>query len=170
MNHYFPSLRSALDGYSTRRKTRYLRIDQNIIGQVADIEGEGLPTDTGRVRFIHRHKTAALLEACATMGAHAAEGSTDEVESMSRFGRHLGLAFQICDDLLDVTASTADLGKRAGKDADASKQTYPAAFGVDESRRQAGSEIDAAIAALTPFGDRAANLRGLAQYVIERKA
>lgn len=141
-----------------------------VIGQGADIEGEQIAADPERVRFIHGHKTAALIEACASLGAIAAAGTRSQVDAMQRFGRHLGLAFQICDDVLDATASTADLGKRAGKDATKSKQTYPAAFGLTESRRQARSEIDAAIAALEPFGDAGANLRGLAEYVIERNS
>jgi geranylgeranyl diphosphate synthase type II len=141
-----------------------------VVGQGADIEGEQMPTDAERVRFIHRHKTAALLESCVIIGAHAAYARLSAVDALAQFGRHLGVEFQICDDILDETASTADLGKRARKDARASKQTYPAAFGLDESRRQATSEIDAATAALEPFCDAASNLRGLAKYVIERNS
>src|SRR5262249_30053974 len=115
-----------------------------VVGQGADIEGEQASTDGERVRFIHRHKTAALLEACATMGAHAARAWARGVAGWARLGGHLGLAFKFCDAFLDVPAPTAALGNRAGKDGGASKQPSPAAFGVDECRRQARSEIDAA--------------------------
>lgn len=141
-----------------------------IVGQTADIEGESKPTDAGRVQLIHEMKTAALIRAGCRMGAIAAAASAPEREAMSEYGRRLGLAFQIADDLLDATGTTEGLGKRAGKDAAASKQTYPAAFGMEESRRRAREEVDAARAALAPFGDRAATLRVLAEYVIRRDA
>jgi geranylgeranyl diphosphate synthase type II len=139
-----------------------------VVGQAADIEGEDQPTDADRVRLIHRHKTAALIEACCKMGAIAAAADATGVDAMASYGRHLGLAFQIADDLLDATATTEDLGKRAGKDAEASKQTYPAAFGLDESRRHARAEVDQAAAALKLFGNEAEHLRALAEYVIAR--
>jgi len=139
-----------------------------IVGQAADIAGEQQPTDKELVQFIHRHKTARLVEASCRMGAVCGRASADELERMSEYGRHLGLAFQIADDLLDCTAATANLGKRAGKDADESKQTYPAAFGVEQSRRWARSETEAAAGALAPFGTRADRLRNLASYVMTR--
>ncbi|MBI5863005.1 MAG: polyprenyl synthetase family protein [Planctomycetes bacterium] len=140
-----------------------------IVGQAADIEGEGQPTDADRVRLIHAHKTAALIEGSCVLGALAAQASDEILASVRRYGRHLGLAFQIADDLLDATATTQELGKRAGKDAAASKQTYPAAFGLEESKRQAQKEIDHAMAALAPIGGRASHLRELAQFVISRE-
>jgi geranylgeranyl diphosphate synthase type II len=143
--------------------------DAMIVGQAADIEGENQPTNAEQVKLIHRHKTAALIEACCKMGAIAAGADARTVDGMASYGRHLGLAFQIADDLLDATATTEELGKRAGKDADASKQTYPAAFGVEESRRQARAEVDQAVAALSPFGVEAEHLRALAEYVITRE-
>ena len=139
-----------------------------VIGQAADIEGEELAADRERVKFIHLHKTARLIEASCRMGAIAAGANDEQVARLGEYGRRLGIAFQICDDVLDRTSSTATLGKRAGKDADASKQTYPAAFGLDESRQRAREEADAAIAALTPFGSAADRLRELAEYVISR--
>lgn len=139
-----------------------------VIGQGADIACEGEPVEPEIVRFIHRHKTARLLEATCIMGAIAARASDKQTKTMGEYGSRLGLAFQIVDDLLDCTGAAKNLGKRVGKDADASKQTYPAAFGVEASRRQADEEISAAIEALTPFGEQADNLRGLAQYVITR--
>ena len=90
------------------------------------------------------------------------------MEAVAVYGRRLGLAFQISDDLLDRTGTTKNLGKQAGKDAAESKQTYPAAFGIEESRRRAEEEIEAAVAALEPFGSKAERLCGLARYVIVR--
>ena len=139
-----------------------------IIGQGADIACEGEPADAETVRFIHRHKTASLLEAACVMGAISARASETHKQALSEYGQRLGLAFQIIDDLLDCTGAAEKLGKRVGKDADASKQTYPAAFGVEASRKQAEEEISAAIEALEPFGERADNLRGLARFVIAR--
>lgn len=139
-----------------------------ILGQGADIAGQQQPTDRELVRFIHRHKTARLLEACCKMGALCGHASADKLERMAEYGGHLGLAFQIADDLLDRGGTTANLGKRVGKDTEESKQTYPVAFGVEESHRQARGEIEAAVAALAPFGLRADRLRNLAWYVIAR--
>jgi len=139
-----------------------------VVGQGADIAGEGRPADAELVEFIHLHKTARLLETCCRMGARAADAPAETIELLGRFGRHLGRAFQVVDDLLDRTGSTARLGKRAGKDADVSKQTYPAVFGVDESRVRARQLVESAVQALEPFGSRADRLRDLAQFVITR--
>jgi geranylgeranyl diphosphate synthase, type II len=137
-------------------------------GQAADIAGEGQPADRERVEFIHAHKTAMLLEAACRMGALSAAADETVITAVQRYGRHLGLAFQIVDDLLDVTRSTAELGKRAGKDADVAKQTYPAVFGVDESWRRARQEIDAAVASLPVLGPAGGRLRELAEFVFTR--
>jgi len=139
-----------------------------IVGQGADIAGEQRPTDADLVRFIHRHKTARLIEAACVLGAVAAQAGTVRREALAGYGRHLGLAFQIADDLLDATGETDKLGKRAGKDAGEAKQTYPAACGIEQSRRQATREIEAACQALGTFGPVADNLRHLARFVIER--
>ncbi len=140
-----------------------------ISGQAADIQGETLPTDAARVEFIHLHKTAKLIAAAARMGAVAVGASAAATDALERYGRHLGLAFQIVDDLLDCTSTAAVLGKQAGKDAGAGKQTYPAAFGVEESRRQAAGQVAAAIESLAMFGPAAENLRGLAHFVLTRE-
>lgn len=139
------------------------------IGQAADIAGERRPADRGLLEFIHRHKTAGLLEASCRMGALAGGASDAQIAALSRFGAHLGLAFQIVDDVLDCTGTTATLGKRSGKDCAVEKQTYPAAVGVEESRKLAAAEIAAARAALAPFGARASNLARLAEYVLSRE-
>lgn len=139
-----------------------------IDGQAADVESEGLPADRDRVRYIHEHKTAALIETCCHLGALCGGASTGVVAALARYGRHLGLAFQIVDDLLDFRGREERLGKRVGKDAVANKQTYPAAFGETESEAQARLEVEAALHALESFGGRADRLRGLARYIISR--
>jgi geranylgeranyl diphosphate synthase type II len=139
-----------------------------VSGQASDIEGEQQPPAVDRVQHIHRHKTASLIEACGRLGAASAGVSVEREDALGAFGAHLGLAFQIIDDLLDCTASTEQLGKTAGKDAAVSKQTYPAVFGMEASRAQARREVDAALATLDPFGDAANRLRGLAYFVISR--
>lgn len=139
-----------------------------IAGQAADVEGESLPGSPELVEYIHAHKTTRLLETCCQMGALCANADEQQVAALRRFGQHLGLAFQISDDLLDYGGSTAALGKRVRKDAEASKQTFPSVFGIEQSRVRARQETEAAVAALGPFGERADRLRGLAQYVITR--
>jgi geranylgeranyl diphosphate synthase type II len=121
------------------------------------------------VGFIHRHKTAALIAACARLGAMAAGAEPGTVERLGRFGEPLGLAFQIADDALDLEATGEQLGKTQGKDASSGKVTYPAVYGIDESRRKARSLVASAIAELAPFGPAADLLRDLAHYVVERK-
>jgi geranylgeranyl diphosphate synthase type II len=139
-----------------------------VVGQAADIDGEQRPIDAALVEFIHSHKTARLIEAAGRMGAISAGASETQIGALGRFGRHLGIAFQIVDDILDETSTAEVLGKRAHKDARESKQTYPAALGMDESRCRAQEEIAASLAALEPFGPAADSLRGLAAYVIAR--
>jgi len=142
--------------------------ERMIAGQGADIEGAGRPADPELVHYIHEHKTAALLETCCRLGALCAGASGDAVVALARYGGHLGLAFQITDDLLDVSGAAARLGKQAGKDADAGKQTYPAAFGLEESRARAHGEIESALRRLEFFCGRADRLRDLARFVIRR--
>ncbi len=139
-----------------------------VVGQAADITGETTATDKQLVAFIHRNKTAALLEACCVLGATAAGAAPQQVDALRKFGGHLGLAFQIADDVLDMTASTEALGKTAGKDAAVNKQTWPAAFGLEASNARARQEYQAAIDALASFGHQADRLRGMAEFVIRR--
>lgn len=139
-----------------------------IAGQAADVEGEQRPTDPQLVDFIHQHKTARLIEVACRMGGLCAAASEESLAGLGCFGRHLGLAFQITDDLLDASGSTTAVGKRVGKDADAAKQTYPAAHGIESSRSRAGEEVAAALEALEPFGPRADRLREMARFVIAR--
>lgn len=139
-----------------------------IEGQGADLDGERQPARRELVEYIHEHKTAALLETSCRLGALCAGAPEETTARLAAYGRHLGLAFQIVDDLLDATGSAEDLGKGVRKDAAAGKQTYPAAFGLDESRRRAEGQVDAALRQLDPFGEPAERLRDLARYVLRR--
>jgi geranylgeranyl diphosphate synthase type II len=138
-------------------------------GQVNDILGEKLSPDFNLVREIHRAKTASLFETAARLGAIVAGANETRTTAAADFGQRLGLAFQIADDILDVTGSSAEMGKAVAKDAGAGKQTYPAAVGLQESRRCARQLAEEALSALEPFGSAAADLRELVRFVIERK-
>jgi geranylgeranyl diphosphate synthase type II len=140
------------------------------LGQAADIAGQERLPEPDLVRQIHLNKTARLIETSCRLGALAADAGSEHIAALSEFGLRLGLAFQIQDDLLDRTSSTAALGKRAGKDESAAKQTYPAAFGLEASRRQAAAEVAAARAALVEFGPDGQRLVQLADFVIARQA
>jgi geranylgeranyl diphosphate synthase type II len=138
-------------------------------GQTNDILSEKLPPDLQLVRNIHRDKTARLFETAGRLGAIAAGANETQTKAAADFGHHLGLAFQIADDILDVTGTAEEMGKAVAKDADAGKQTYPAAVGLEESRRIARDLVDQAMLALEPFGPQADDLRALVRFVIERK-
>ncbi|MEB3179245.1 MAG: farnesyl diphosphate synthase [Nostocaceae cyanobacterium] len=138
-------------------------------GQVVDVESEG-KTDISleTLQYIHKHKTGALLEACVVCGAILAGASAEDLQRLSRYAHNIGLAFQIIDDILDVTATTEQLGKTAGKDLTAQKVTYPSLWGLEESRRQAQTLIDDACAELATFGEAAQPLVALAHYITSR--
>jgi geranylgeranyl diphosphate synthase type II len=140
-----------------------------IAGQVADLEGEGKPTNRAQLRYIHENKTAALLTTSVRLGAMSANATPTRLRAMSEFGRALGLAFQVIDDILDVTQTSEKLGKSAGKDAAAHKATYPAVLGLEKSRAEAGRLTRQAHAALRPLGKRTETLRSLANYLLERE-
>lgn len=139
-------------------------------GQVLDLESEGKTDITAEtLSFIHTHKTGALLETSVVSGAILAGATDDDVQRLSRYAKNIGLAFQIVDDILDITATQEELGKTAGKDLQAQKATYPSLWGIEESRNQAQSLIDDAIAELEGYGDPAEPLRAIAQYIVSRK-
>ena len=137
-------MNSVADGRKTRIITELATaagtVGGMIGGQVADLEGEGKPPDAQLLETIHRAKTGALLRASVRMGAIYAGADERQLAPMSRYGEHIGLAFQIVDDILDVEQSSESLGKTAGKDAQQHKITFPAVYGLDESRRMAESE------------------------------
>ena len=139
-------------------------------GQVHDIEGEGQPPTAELLERIHRAKTGALLRASVRMGAIHAGATAQELEALSRYGEHVGLAFQIVDDLLDVEQTSEQLGKTAGKDVAQGKITFPAVYGLERSHVMAEQERQAAHDALAPFGDRALRLREIADLVVRRNA
>jgi geranylgeranyl diphosphate synthase type II len=139
-------------------------------GQVADIEGERKPPTAELLDSIHRAKTGALLRASVRMGAVYAGGTAEQVAKLSEFGEHVGLAFQIVDDILDVEESSEALGKTAGKDAQQEKITFPAVYGLERSREMAALECGRAHAALNSFGARADRLRQIADLIVHRKS
>jgi geranylgeranyl diphosphate synthase type II len=139
-------------------------------GQVNDIEGEGKHATAHLLESIHRAKTGALLRASVRMGAIYACASADQLTALTSFGEHIGLAFQIVDDILDVEQSSEALGKTAGKDAAQKKITFPAVYGIERSREMAEEERLAAHLALQPLDDRAQRLRELADLVVRRQA
>jgi geranylgeranyl diphosphate synthase, type II len=139
-------------------------------GQVADLEGEGRPPDAALLESIHRAKTGALLRASVRMGAIYAGATPGQLAALSAFGEHIGLAFQMIDDILDVEESSEALGKTAGKDAQQQKITFPAVYGLAESRRMAEAERLKAHAVLDSLGERAHRLRELADLIVQRKA
>jgi geranylgeranyl diphosphate synthase, type II len=138
-------------------------------GQVVDLESEKIKPDAKVLEYIHRSKTGALITASLVSGGLYAQGSAAQVESLRKFGRAIGLAFQIVDDILDVTQSSEQLGKTAGKDTASDKATYPALFGLDESQRTADALISEAHGALASFGERGATLKSLADFLAQRK-
>lgn len=139
-------------------------------GEWLDLDAETRPVDADDVERIHLGKTARLIQSACRLGGMAAGADRSEMSALSGYGKSLGLAFQIADDLLDVTGDPAAVGKRTRKDAERSKATYPSAVGVEASRRKAELLVDGALKHLEPLGDRAARLRQLASYVIERGA
>lgn len=139
-------------------------------GQVIDLECENRTVDLATVEYMHIHKTGALLSASLEVGALLGGGSDAQVSSLKRYGHHLGLAFQITDDLLDVEGDAREMGKKPGSDAAKNKKTYPALLGMTRSRDAAREHVDAALQALAAFDDRAEPLRAVARYLLVRKA
>ena len=144
-------------------------VEGMIGGQVLDIESEHLKPTPELVEAIHRAKTGALIRVSVVAGGVFAGANDDDVARLDRFGRKAGLAFQIVDDVLDMTVDSAQLGKTAGKDQATEKATWPAVYGLDESRRDAAQLIDEAFAALEPYGNRAEGLKSVARYLVERQ-
>lgn len=139
-------------------------------GQVMDLECEAKSDVTlDDLRWIHAHKTAALLEAAVACGAVLGGATPEEVQACETYALNIGLAFQVADDILDITASSEELGKTAGKDLEADKTTYPKLMGLEGSKAEARRLIDEAKASLAPFGERAAPLLAIADYIVDRK-
>ena len=139
-------------------------------GQVDDLAGEGMALDAAELQSIHDRKTAALLQACVACGGMLAGGDSDALERLDTYARNVGLAFQIVDDILDITSDAATLGKPVGSDLRHDKATYPKLFGLETSRRMAADAVDTAIAAVAPYAEGALPLIHLARYMVERKS
>ncbi|WP_124972658.1 geranylgeranyl diphosphate synthase CrtE [Aphanothece sacrum] len=139
-------------------------------GQVLDLESEGkegITVDT--LKFIHIHKTGALLETSVVSGAILAGATLEDIQRLSRYAQNIGLAFQIVDDILDITSTQEELGKTAGKDLRDKKATYPSLWGLEESKKQAQQLVNEAITQLIPYGDKATPLKAIANFIVTRK-
>lgn len=137
-------------------------------GQVADMESQGQAVTPETLQYIHAHKTGALLTASVLAGALLADADTAQADALRAYGERIGLAFQIADDILDVAGDEAKIGKPVGSDQKQDKATYVKLFGLEESRRRARAEVEAALDTLTSFDAKADPLRGLARYIVER--
>jgi geranylgeranyl diphosphate synthase type II len=141
---------------------------QLVGGQVADLEGENKKLTVAELRYIHERKTSALLCCSVRLGGMSANCTAAQLQALTDFGYHVGLAFQVIDDILDVTQTTEQLGKTAGKDMAVQKATYPAIVGLDKSRKIATQLTNKAFAALKIFKGKAVALEGLADYLLKR--
>jgi geranylgeranyl diphosphate synthase, type II len=139
-------------------------------GQAIDIANEGNALSLDALRGLHAMKTGALLTAACRMGAIAADATAEQLAAADAFGRHLGLAFQIMDDVLDETATAEQMGKAVGKDADAGKNTYPRLLGLEASRQLADGECAAALDALRSVGGATEPLETLTRFIVERRS
>lgn len=138
-------------------------------GQVVDLDSEGKPDITEEtLTFIHTHKTGALLEACVVCGGILAGATETDLKRLSQYAQNIGLAFQIVDDILDITATQEELGKTAGKDIQAQKATYPSLWGLEESKNQAQKLIQQAKAELASYGESAQPLLAIADFIVSR--
>jgi geranylgeranyl diphosphate synthase, type II len=144
-------------------------VDGMIGGQVLDIESEHHKPTPELVEAIHRAKTGALIRVSVASGGVYAGGTADDIARLDTFGRKAGLAFQIVDDVLDMTVDSANLGKTAGKDLATEKATWPAVYGIEQSQRDAAALIEEAFAALDPYGSRSNGLKAVARYLVDRK-
>jgi geranylgeranyl diphosphate synthase type II len=141
---------------------------QLIAGQVADLEGEGKRLSAEALRYIHERKTSALLCCSVRLGGMSANCSPAQLKALTAFGYNVGLAFQVIDDILDVTQPSEKLGKTAGKDTKAQKATYPSIVGLEQSRKIAGQLTQRAFRALRMFGGKAVALEALAGFLLRR--
>jgi geranylgeranyl diphosphate synthase type II len=139
-----------------------------VAGQADDLDSEHTEGGLARLESIHRRKTGAMFGAALRLGGLTAGAENEQLDALDRFARNIGLAFQITDDLLDVSGDEATVGKRLGKDSDRGKLTFPAILGADQSATRAAQLIDEACATLTPLGSKASSLEALARFILER--
>jgi len=153
-----------------RRVASAAGIGGMVTGQVVDMLSEGKEIDAETLRFMHAHKTGALIEVSVVAGGLLGGGTPEQIKSLGLYGDKVGLAFQIADDILDIEGDRAKTGKSAGSDLRKRKSTYPSLFGLDESRELARRAVDEAVAALSAFDVCADPLRSLARFVVERES
>ena len=163
------------EGLSDTQKIQLVKLlsksvgfDGMVGGQAMDIAAEGQSLDVAALKEVHLRKTGALIEASVLAGAICANATETQIAALHQFSRNIGLAFQVMDDVLDVTASSETLGKTAGKDIAAEKSTYVACMGVDDARAYANQLLDEALALLTPFGEAADSLSALSRLLVHR--
>lgn len=137
-------------------------------GQVVDLESEGKPIDAGTLEYIHIYKTGFFFKSCVRCGAILSQATSSQIKALAGFGAHIGLAFQIIDDILDITGDKEKLGKDIGSDIQNEKATYPALFGLEKSKAKAETLVDQAIVCLENFDERANPLREIARFFIQR--
>ncbi|MGK7345630.1 MAG: polyprenyl synthetase family protein [Candidatus Nitrospinota bacterium M3_3B_026] len=164
----FPGAEAAMLLDVARETAEAIGSTGTIGGQVVDLEMEGKEADMAALEYIHTHKTGKLIVASIRGGARLGGAEEDRLEALTVYGKNVGLAFQVVDDILDVEGDAEKLGKAAGADAKKKKATYPSLMGVEESRKLAARLIDRAIAALDMLGDSGEKLSDLARYVIAR--
>ena len=141
---------------------------QLIAGQVADLEGESKAISAQELKYIHERKTSALLCCAVRLGGMSANCTPQQLKALTAFGYHVGLAFQVIDDILDITQTSEKLGKTAGKDTKARKATYPSIMGLEKSREIAKRLTQRAFDSLRPFGDQGVALRSMAEFLLRR--
>jgi geranylgeranyl pyrophosphate synthase len=168
---------SETDGLSDTQKIKLVKLlsksvgfDGMVGGQAMDIAAEGKSLDVSALKEVHLRKTGALIEASVLAGAICGEANAAQIEALGGFSRNIGLAFQVMDDVLDVTASSETLGKTAGKDIAADKSTYVACMGVDAARAYANDLLNEALALLSTFGQAADALSALSRLLVHRKS
>ena len=166
---------SETEGLSDTQKIQLVKLlsksvgfDGMVGGQAMDIAAEGKSLDVAALKEVHLRKTGALIEASVLAGAICAGATENQTATLRQFSRNIGLAFQVMDDVLDVTASSEALGKTAGKDIAAEKSTYVACMGVDDARAYANQLLDEALTLLTPFGEAADSLSALSRLLVHR--
>ena len=163
------------EGLSDSQKIQLVKLlsksvgfDGMVGGQAMDIAAEGQSLDVAALKEVHLRKTGALIEASVLAGAICADATETQIAALHQFSKNIGLAFQVMDDVLDVTASSETLGKTAGKDIAAEKSTYVACMGVDDARAYANQLLDEALDLLTPFGEAAESLSALSRLLVQR--
>jgi geranylgeranyl diphosphate synthase type II len=174
----FRVLASDAPNRNAERQVRVIRevataagtVEALIGGQMADIESEGKNVDATMLEYIHRSKTGAMIRASVVVGGLIAGANEDQIEKLRKYGRLIGLAFQIADDILDVTSTSEQLGKTPGKDQAANKATYPAIHGIAPSKGLARKLVDEAVATVSTLNLKTCVLEDIARFIIARSS